>query len=264
MQSTGTDRALRASQIGFVLLVFGFIYLPIVSLIAFSFNANRFPSLPWTGFSTEWYRTIFADPSISDAFLLSVLTAGGTAIVSTVLGFLGAYTDYRWRFPGKQAYLAVIILPPTIPFIVLGLAMLNFLKEIGLAASTTGIFISHTILCIPFALAVIRMRLADLPPELEQAAWNLRCGQVETVLRIVVPHCMPAIAAALLITTAVSFDEFMIAWFVSGVDVTLPVRILTLLEGQVSAAINALGSVVFGISLFLITTALAIIVRTRK
>jgi spermidine/putrescine transport system permease protein len=108
------------------------------------------------------------------------------------------------------------------------------------------------------------MRLADMPPELEQAAWNLGCGQTRTIFKVVVPHCLPAIIAALLITTALSFDEFMIAWFVSGVDVTLPVRILTLLQGQVSASINAIGSIVFAISLILISSALAIIVWSRK
>jgi spermidine/putrescine transport system permease protein len=259
-----SDRLIRASQIGCMILVLGFIYLPIISLIAFSFNANRFPSLPWTGFSTHWYQEIFSDPTISEAFLLSIMIALATAVTSTLLGFLGAYTDYRWRFPGKNVYLAVIILPPTIPYIVLGLAMLNFLKEIGLAASALGIFISHTILCIPFALAVLRMRLADMPSELEPAAWNLGCGQLRTVVKIVVPHCLPAIAAALMITTAISFDEFVIAWFVSGVNVTLPVRILALLQGQVSASINALGSVVFAISLVLIISALTTIMWHRK
>lgn len=258
------DRLIRISQVAWVILIFVFIYLPIISLIAFSINANRFPSLPWTGFSLQWYRDVFADPTITEAFLLSILVALGTAVTATVLGFLGAYTDYRWRFPGKPLYLAVIILPPTIPFIVLGLAMLIFLKQIGLAATVTGIYISHTILCIPFALAVIRMRLADMPADLEPAAWNLGCGQVAAVLRIVVPFCIPALAAALLITTAVSFDEFMIAWFVSGVEVTLPVRILTLLGGQVSAAINAIGSIVFAISLVLIASALTIIIWKRK
>ena len=258
------DRTIRVTQIAFVGLVFAFIYLPIVSLIAFSINSNRFPSLPWTGFSLEWYRDIFSDPTITEAFFLSIVVAAGTAVTATLLGFLGAYADYRWRFRGKQLYLAIIILPPTIPFIVLGLAMLIFLKQIGLAATVTGIYISHTILCIPFALAVIRMRLSDMPSDLEPAAWNLGCGQVEAVLRIVVPFCFPAIAAALLITTAVSFDEFIIAWFVSGVEVTLPVRILTLLGGQVSAAINALGSIVFAISLVLIASALTIIIWNRK
>lgn len=258
------ERLIRVSQVSFVCLVFCFIYLPIVSLIAFSFNSNRFPSLPWTGFSLHWYNEVFADPSIIDAFVLSILIAVSVSVTATLLGFLGAYMDYRWRFTGKNALLAIIILPPTIPLIVLGLAMLNFLKQVGLAASPLGIFVSHSILCIPFALAVIRMRLADMPPELEQAAWNLGCGQTRTIFKVVVPHCLPAIIAALLITTALSFDEFMIAWFVSGVDVTLPVRILTLLQGQVSASINAIGSIVFAISLILISSALAIIVWSRK
>ena len=205
------ERLIRVGQVSFVCLVFCFIYLPIVSLIAFSFNSNRFPSLPWTGFSLHWYNEVFADPSIIDAFVLSILIAVSVSVTATLLGFLGAYMDYRWRFTGDG---------------------------VGLAA------------CVE--------------PELEQAAWNLGCGQTRTIFKVVVPHCLPAIIAALLITTALSFDEFMIAWFVSGVDVTLPVRILTLLQGQVSASINAIGSIVFAISLILISSALAIIVWSRK
>lgn len=258
------DRFIRGSQVAFVCLVFVFIYLPIISLIVFSFNQNRFPSLPWQGFSLHWYREVFTDPTILDAFVLSIVIGLAVSVTTTFLGFLGAYMDFRWRFPGKNAMLGIIILPPTIPLIVLGLAMLNFLKQVGLAASPVGIFISHSVLCLPFALAVIRMRLADMAPELEQAAWNLGCGQTRTIFKIVIPHCFPAIVASMLITTALSFDEFMIAWFVSGVDVTLPVRILTLLQGQVSASINAIGSIVFVISLFLISTALSIIVWSRK
>jgi spermidine/putrescine transport system permease protein len=259
-----SGRLIRWGQAAFTCLIFVFIYLPIASLVVFSFNANRFPSLPWTGFSLEWYRDVFADPTIGDAFLLSIMIAGSVSVTATLLGFLGAYMDYRWNFRSKNAILGVIILPPTIPLIVLGLAMLNFLKQIGLAASPIGIFVSHSVLCIPFALAVVRMRLADMPSDIEQAAWNLGCGQTKTIFKIVVPHCLPAIVAALLITTALSFDEFTIAWFVSGVDVTLPVRILTLLEGQVSASINAIGSIVFAISLVLISSALAIIVWSRR
>jgi spermidine/putrescine transport system permease protein len=258
------DRLVRGGQVAFVCLVFVFIYLPIISLIVFSFNDNRFPSLPWTGFSLRWYEEVLADPSIIDAFVLSIVIGVCVSVTTTFLGFLAAYMDFRWRFAGKNALLGVIILPPTIPFIVLGLAMLNFLKQVGLAASPIGIFISHSVLCLPFALAVIRMRLADMAPELEQAAWNLGCSQTRTIFKVVVPHCFPAIVASMLITTALSFDEFMIAWFVSGVDVTLPVRILTLLQGQVSASINAIGSIVFVISLFLISTALSIIVWSRK
>ena len=232
-------------------LVFAFILTPIASLVFFSFNADRFPSLPWGGFSLEWYRAIFADDTVRAGFWRSIQVSAFVAVVATFIGFATAYTDYRYNFRGKMPYLAIAALPPTVPVLILGLGMLSFFSMVNLVGTLRAVMFGHVVICAPFAMALIRMRLADMSPDIEPAAWNLGASRWATMWRVTIPWCLPSIIASLAITAAVSFDEFMIAWFVSGLEETLPVRILALLQGQVSPRINAIGSLVFFISITL-------------
>lgn len=242
-------------------LVFAFIFAPIVSTMVFSFNADRFPSLPWSGFSLAWYREVFADPTVSRGLVNSLIVAGCTSLVATFIGFATAYVDYRYRFFGKSLYVALACIPPTIPVVVLGLAMLTFQGRVGLSGTLSGIIAAHVVLAAPFAMALTRMRLAQLDRDLEAGAWNLGANQWRAMTGVVIPFCMPAIVASLLLTAAVSFDEFMIAWFISGLNETLPVRLLAMLQGQVSPRINAVGSLVFAFSITLVVLAQFVIGR---
>ena len=255
---SGADRW----QAAWTVLVFLFILTPIASLVFFSFNADRFPSLPWGGFSLRWYVAIFEDASVRDGFWRSLRVSAVVAVIATFIGFATAYTDYRYNFRGKLAYLAIAALPPTVPVLILGLGMLSFFSMVNLVGTLYAVMAGHVVICAPFAMALIRMRLADMSPDIEPAAWNLGASRWATMWSVTIPWCMPAILAGLAITAAVSFDEFMIAWFVSGLEETLPVRILALLQGQVSPRITAIGSVVFFISITLV--ALAQIVSRRQ
>lgn len=236
-------------------IVFAFIFAPIASTILFSFNADRFVSLPWGGFSLQWYEAVLNDESVRRGLSNSLIVAAGSAVLSTFIGFTTAYVDYRFRFFGKHVYMALAALPPTVPVVIMGVAMLTFQGRIGLSGTIFGLIAAHVVICAPFAMALIRMRLADLDPDLEPAAWNLGAGQWTTLREIVVPFLGPTLFAALLITASVSFDEFMIAWFISGLNETLPVRVLAMLQGQVSPRINAVGAMVFAVSILLVATA---------
>jgi spermidine/putrescine transport system permease protein len=185
-------------------------------------------------------------------------------MLSTFLGFCAAYTDYRYRFTGKSVYLALALLPPTVPLIIMGLAMLFFLSRVDLSGGTHSVIISHVVMCTPFAMALIRLRLSQMDPDLESAAWNLGASQWGAMRFVIFPFCLPAIVSSLLITMAVSFDEFAVAWFVSGLNETLPVRILSFLQGQVSPRINAIGSVVFMLSMMLVIAANIILMRNSS
>lgn len=251
----------RSALILYTALVFGFIFAPIVSTVVFSFNADRFPSLPWGGFSLTWYEAIFADESIRRGLANSLTVAGATALIATFLGFAAAYVDYRYRFLGKSAYLALVALPPTVPVVILGVAMLTFEGRMGFSGTVWGIIVGHVVLSAPFAMALVRMRLADLDPDIERAAWNLGATPWRTMSGVIVPFCTPSLLASLFLTAAVSFDEFMIAWFVSGLNETLPVRVLAMLQGQVSPRVNAIGAVVFGVSITLVVLAQLLIGR---
>jgi spermidine/putrescine transport system permease protein len=245
----------RGALYAWTTLVFAFILVPICSTIAFSINADRFPSLPWAGFSLTWYRAIFTDDRIRTALGNSLIVASTTAAISTFIGFATAYVDYRYRFVGKQIYIALAVLPPTVPVVIFGVAMLTFEGLVGLSGSLVGIIVAHVVICAPFAMALVRMRLAELDRDLEGASWNLGATPWRTMAEVILPFCSTALMAALFITAAVSFDEFMIAWFVSGIHETLPVRVLDMLQGQVSPRINAVGSIVFGVSITLVVLA---------
>lgn len=252
---SGNPALRKALLCVYTTVVFAFVFAPIVSTVVFSFNADRFPSLPWAGFSLAWYEAVFTDPTIARGLSNSLVVAASTALISTFLGFSVAYVDYRYGFVGKSAYMALAALPPTVPVVILGVAMLTFEGRMGLTGTLFGIVAGHVVLCAPFAMALVRMRLADLDPNLEAASWNLGGGPWRTMVDVILPFCLPAIVAALFMTAAVSFDEFMIAWFVSGLNETLPVRVLAMLQGQVSPRINAVGSLVFAVSITLIVLA---------
>jgi spermidine/putrescine transport system permease protein len=241
----------------YTLSVIAIILAPLFASLVFSFNADRFPSLPLKGFTTEWYVLTFTDPLVLDALKRSFLVAIPVGILSTLLGFAAAYSDYRYSFRGKSLFNLMMLLPPTIPAVIMGLAMLSYLSRIDLAGNVVSIFISHVVTGLPFAMALIRLRLAQMDPSLEQAAWNLRANSVQSLRYVVLPFCAQSLFASFLITTAVSFDEFAVAWFVSGLEETVPVRVLVFLQGQVSPRINAIGTVVFATSILLVVLAMA-------
>lgn len=246
-------------------LVFLFVFAPIATAILFSFDSNRFPSIPIGALTTKWYDAAFTDPNVWDAVRITLIVALSSAVVSTTIGFTAAYTDYRFNFIGKTAFLILALLPPTIPLIIMAVAMLGWFSNFGLSGRIAAIFIAHTVLCTPFAMAVIRLRLNQMDPVLEAAAWNMGASEWRAVREVVLPFTLPAIIAALCLTTAVSVDEFAVAWFVSGLNKTIPVFILEIFTGNVDPRVNAIGSFVFATSISLVVIAQILLMgRQRK
>jgi len=246
-------------------LVFIFIFAPIVASFVFSFNSDRFPTIPLGTFTTHWYEKAFGSEGIWPAAWTSLTVAGCTSVLATAIGFSAAYTDYRYNFIGKKAFLVLALLPPTIPLIIFALATLGWLSMFNASGTVLSIVIAHTVLCAPFAMAVIRLRLNQMDPNLEPAAWNLGASEWVTMKSVVIPFTLPSIVAALCLTAAVSFDEFAVAWFVSGLNKTVPVVILEILTGNIDPQINAIGSVVFIVSITLVVIAQVLLMgRSRK
>ena len=246
----------------YVVLAYLFVFAPILASFVFSFNSDRFPTIPLGEFSTEWYRAVAADPLVWQGLRNTLLVGVVVGVISTALGFGAAYTDYRYHFVGKQIYLALALLPPTIPVVIMGLAMLAFLSRVNLSGDALAVIIAHVVICAPFAMAVIRLRLSQMDPSLEPAAWNLGASEWGAMRHVIIPFCRPAILGALFVTMAVSLDEFAIAWFVSGLNETLPVKVLGFLQGQVSPRINAIGTFVFVTSMTLLILAQLLLGRT--
>lgn len=247
----------------YLAVVLMFLFAPILSNVYLSFSARRFPGFPVDEFSLSWYFAVFADPNLTAALVRTLLVASVVAPIATVLGGLAAYADYRFDFFGKRMALALGLLPPTIPIVILGLALLAYLARFNLTASLTGVMIGHIVICIPFAMALVRLRLAQMDPDLEPAAWNLGGSQFRVFAAIVIPFCLPAIITSLLLTFAVSFDEFTIAWFIGGTEQTLPVRLLNMVERQASPMINVIGTITFSVTLTLVGLGLALLSVSR-
>lgn len=248
----------------YVLIVFAFIFAPIIVSFVFSFSENRFPSLPMTGYSIEWYQKVLEEPAFAEAFWRSLKVAATTSILATFLGFGAAYVDFRYRFFGQKLYVVLGILPPMVPVLILGVAMLMFLSQIGLSGALHSVIIAHVVLCTPFAMAINRLKLSQMDPNLEAAAWNLGANPWSAMRLVILPFCMPAILASLFITAAISLDEFAIAWFVSGLEETLPVRVLNMVARQASPSVNAIGSLTFTMSLTLVILAQVMLIISQR
>ncbi len=243
--------------------LFLFVFAPIGASVIFSFNSDRFPTLPLGHFTTDWYVRAFSRPEVWGAIRNSLVVAATASLISTAIGFATAYTDFRYGFRFKPAYLALALLPPTLPLVILGLAMLAWLSQIGLSGTLVGLIIAHVVLATPFAMAICRLRLSQMDAALEAAAWNLGASQWGAMRHVIIPFCAPALVSALCLTAAVSFDEFLVAWFVSGLNRTVPVMILEILQGNVDPQINAIGTVVFLTSMSLVIAAQFMIFRRR-
>jgi spermidine/putrescine transport system permease protein len=248
----------------YAVVVFLFILAPIAASFVVSLNVDRFPTLPLGGFSMKWYDAVANDSAVADAISNTLLVGVIVALVSTFIGFATAYTDYRYRFFGKSVYLALALLPPTIPTVIMGLAMLAFLSKVNLWGGVHSVVIAHVVLCTPFAMALIRLRLSQLDPDMEAAAWNLGATQWRAMWSVIIPFAIPGIFSALLLTMAVSFDEFIVAWFITGFNETLPVKILNTLQGRVSPKINAMGSMVFTVTIMLVIISQAVLFARAK
>ncbi|MCB1378617.1 MAG: ABC transporter permease [Alphaproteobacteria bacterium] len=258
------DRLTRWLLRGYTALIFLFVFAPILASFVFSFNSDRFPTIPLGNFTTHWYETAFSDPDVWDAAKTSLLVSLVTAVLATAIGFSAAYTDYRYDFFGKKLFLVLALLPPTIPLVIFALATLGWLSMFQASGRTVSVIIAHTVLCSPFAMAVIRLRLNQMDPNLEPAAWNLGASEWTTMRSVIIPFTRPSIFAALCLTAAVSFDEFAVAWFVSGLNKTVPVIILEILTGNVDPQINAIGTAVFAVSISLVVIAQVLLMGRAK
>ncbi len=247
----------------YVGVIFTFVFAPILFSLVFSFNSQRFPTIPLGEFSTEWYERIFNDPDVWRAVRNSLIVSTSTAVLGTFLGFCTAYSDFRYNFRFKGPYLALILLPPTIPLIIMALAMLAWLSRIGMSGQLWSIILAHSVLTAPFAMAIIRLRLHQMDPDLEAAAWNLGGSEWQAMRHVILPFCAPAIVSALCLTAAVSFDEFAVAWFVSGLNKTVPIVILEIVQGNIDPTVNAIGTFVFLTSMTLVILAQVIFISRQ-
>jgi len=230
------------------LLMFFFMYLPIVVLAVFSFNDSRF-SASWEGFTLKWYTQLFQDSRILLALQNSLIVAFSAVAIAAVIGTLMAVGLARYRFPGKSLYRGVAYLPLIIPDIAIAVATLVFLAVVQIRLSLWTIVAAHVVFCLAYVGLVVSTRLADLDPNLEEAALDLGATPTQAFLRILLPQLTPGIVSGCLLAFVLSLDDFLIASFTAGSgSTTLPLEIFSRIRTGVKPDINALSVILILIS----------------
>lgn len=233
---------------------FIFLYMPIVVLIFYSFNANRMV-MNWGGFSFGWYIKAFLNDAIQQAVLNSLVVATVATAVATAIATIGALVLARGgNFRGKTISLGLITLPLMVPEIVTAVAVLIFFSAIGLNWGLGNVIIAHITFCIPFAFMPIRARLEGMDTTLEQAARDLYATEWETFRFVTVPLLMPGIVAGSMLSFVISMDDFIITLMVGGAgSTTLPVYIYSMIRRGLTPEINAVSTVLLFFSIAIVT-----------
>ncbi len=258
-------------------LAFAFLYLPILILIIYSFNTSRFNAV-WRGFTLDWYRSLFSNTgatiSSSSSGILpalnnSLLIAAISTVLATIFGTMLALALERFHFPGRKAVEVLLFLPIIMPEITIGISLLVFftlafrivenLTGIRLNLGLPTVIIGHVVFNISFVTITVRARLAELDPQLEQAAFDLGANEWRTFWRITFPLIWPAIFSAALLAFTLSLDDFVVTFFTTGVgSMTLPLFVYGMIKFAVTPAINAISTLMLLASLLLVVSSLKI------
>ena len=247
---------------GILFLVF--VYAPIIMIVVFSFNANPINMMIWSGFSLDWYWTIFGYPTAlneqtlyvesTDQLLAAVknslIVAAMTTTVSTILGTMTALGLYRYRFYARPFYQGLLYMPMVMPDIVLGIALLVFFVNFGIQLGLVSIIIGHCTFLISYVFVVVSARLAGMDESLEQASADLGADSWTTFRRITLPLILPGVIGGALLAFIISMDDLVITYFIAGVDsTTLPVFIYGMLRRGVKPEINAIATLMLFFSI---------------
>ncbi len=249
---------------------FIFLYAPILTLMAFSFNDSR-RNIVWRGFTLKYYEKAWNNESLIEAFANSLTIAFLSTVMSVILGAMVAILLWRFRFPFKAPYEGASALPIVIPEICMGVAMLAFFARIGWPSgmpwplNLSQITIAHISFSFPFVAVVVRARLASFNRELEEAAKDLGASEWQTFRDVLIPFMRPGLIAGGLLAFTLSLDDFVITFFTSGPDtVTFPVKVYSMVRFSVTPEVNAASSVLIVITVVLTTIALWIQSRMEK
>lgn len=236
------------------IIMYLFMYTPIVVVVAYSFNSARYGA-GWGGFTFKWYSALLDNPVAISAAKNTLILASVSTLMATVLGTMLAFGLSRYWFPGKRVVSWGMYIPVVIPDIVMAVAVLLFF---GLVRDWTGLFnlglptmiVAHITFQIPFVAIVVRSRLAGMDPALEEAARDLGAGGWQTFRYVTLPLILPGVLAGALLAFTLSIDDFVISFFTTGPGATtLPILIYSSVKRGITPDINALSTLMIAASL---------------
>lgn len=235
---------------------FAYIYIPILVLVALSFNENRTVTI-WTGFSLDWYGTAVRNSDVIRAATNSLIIASTASICATILALLAAVRMSTDEFRGKNMFNALVALPITVPEIVPAIATLMFFASLGFTLGLGTVIVGHVAFCIPFAYLPIRARLEGMDPRLGEAASDLYATPSRAFFRITLPLLLPGILSGLVLSFIISLDDFVTTFFLGGAgSTTLPIYIFGLVRVGVTPEVNAISALMLLISIALVSLSL--------
>ena len=241
----------RRTSFFFFCITMLFFYLPLLVLIVYSFNDGK--SMVWKGFSLRWYRELFTySENIWQAFRYSIGVAVVSGLLSTVIGTLGAIALKWYSFKSKKYLQLLTVLPLVVPDIIIGVSLLIMFASIHWKLGLLTIFIAHTTFNIPYVLFIVMARLEEFDYSVVEAAYDLGATERQAFQKVILPMLFPAIISGFLMAVTLSFDDFVITFFVAGPgSSTLPLRIYSMIRLGGSPVINALSVILIALSIVL-------------
>jgi spermidine/putrescine transport system permease protein len=239
---------MRALSTLYATLIYAFVYLPVIVLIIYSFQGSLFPIPPFNGPSLRWYDAVLSDARLTSGLMHSFMVALTSSFLATLFGFLAAWGFARFKLPASAVLRGLITLPLTVSYLIIGMGLLVVFTKLGIPKSLMAAGIGHVVINMPLCFAIIYSQMGDHQTNIEKAARDLGAGELKVLMLITAPLLWPALFASFFLSMTFSWDEFVIAFLLTRFDTTLPVEIWNLLRAGLNPKTNAVGSLVFAIS----------------
>jgi spermidine/putrescine transport system permease protein len=240
---------LRAVSTLYAALIYGFIFLPVGVLVLYSFQASLFPIPPFNGPSLRWYAAVLNDQRLMNGLQNSLLVSLISSALATLLGFLAAWGFGRFVLPASGILRGLITIPLSVSYLIIGMGLLVFFNRIGMPKSLLAAGIGHVVINLPLCFAITYSQMGEHQANIERAARDLGASDIKVLWLITAPMMWPALFASFFLSMTFSWDEFVISFLLTRFDTTLPVEIWNLLRAGLNPKTNAIGSLVFGISI---------------
>ncbi|HNY66610.1 MAG TPA: spermidine/putrescine ABC transporter permease PotC [Deltaproteobacteria bacterium] len=251
-------------QYAYLAFIYLFLYVPIVVLVVFSFNDTKF-STNWQGFTWSWYAKLFTDGPLMEAFANSLIIAVSSSTIATILGTLGAFAIYRYRFLGRKVTFSFIYVSMMSPDIVMGISLLMFFILVGLSIGATTLLLAHITFCLPFVVVTVFARISGFDRHIIDVAKDLGASELKMFRHVIMPMLMPAIIAGWLLSFTLSMDDVVVSFFTTGPSFeVLPLKIYSMVRIGIKPEINALSAVMFLVSLVTVTIAHILIAKENR
>ena len=257
-------RAFKLLAAGYALAIYAFIFLPVAVLVLFSFQGSLFPVPPFTGPSLRWYDAVLGDRRLTAGLVNSIAVAVLSSLVAVLLGFLSAYGFARFRLPAAAALRALVTAPLMVSYLIIGMGLLILFNAMGVAQSLLAAGVGHVVINLPLCFAIIYSQMGDHQLNAERAARDLGARSWQVLALVLVPMLWPALFASFFLAMTFSWDEFVIAFLLTRFETTLPVEIWSLLRSGLNPKTNAVGSLVFGVSIILVLILELVVFRNPR